>query len=371
MKKTTIQQPDNRMEWIRNIDKLAVSPEDAYFSHYEIASECKIVGVLDYEAGKIYCRFLTTEPDSRGLYHYVLRIQHPKVEDLLSINTTKSGYYFKGGEAGELIALFSVFFQCRFYLIANYRSIDGDSLGLKSEHDFIYKQCNPKKHPKIFDDRERKFFELPPFLDTVMKLKTELHQCFVLACSHYSRALKEVSIDSEMVFIRLVSAVEVLAKNFPLSKKDNPLNGHYLNKLILKEAFTPQQSQQLREILGIDSDNKVNIRKSKMSFVKFICKYSRGYFKGGNWKAKHVIIKKEKLSETLVAIYNARSSYLHNGEPMYLSMFMHDAGKWHTDPSLGMRIGNREFSGSIKLPYTYWFEDLVRYCLLQYLKSSS
>lgn len=33
-----------------------------------------------------------------------------------------------------------------------------------------------------------------------------------------------------------------------------------------------------------------------------------------------------------------------------------------------MIVDNRRVSGSDNLPYSYWFEDIVRHCLLKYLE---
>jgi hypothetical protein len=38
----------------------------------------------------------------------------------------------------------------------------------------------------------------------------------------------------------------------------------------------------------------------------------------------------------LACSYNARSAYLHSGEPMYLSMPIKGGERWDTDPTLGM-----------------------------------
>ena len=38
------------------------------------------------------------------------------------------------------------------------------------------------------------------------------------------------------------------------------------------------------------------------------------------------------------------------------------------DPLFDMIIDHRSFSRSDKLPYSYWFEDIVRHCLLKYLE---
>ncbi len=75
-----------------------------------------------------------------------------------------------------------------------------------------------------------------------------------------------------------------------------------------------------------------------------------------------------RFAEVLTAIYNARSAYLHAGEPMYLSIPIKGGEQWDTDPTFGMTIDNREFSADQKLPYAYFLDGLVRHCLLNYLK---
>ncbi len=61
-----------------------------------------------------------------------------------------------------------------------------------------------------------------------------------------------------------------------------------------------------------------NVRKSGKRFVRFIEKHSSGFFKGGNFKAKHLKIKPSNLGRVLNIIYTARSKYLHAGEPMFM-----------------------------------------------------
>ena len=363
---------DNRMAWIRNLERLSKSNKGSYYAEFEIASECRITGLLNYKGGKIMCSLFSMEKDENGLYHYLLRIKYPKYSGSYNEKADKKGYYFKGGEIGELLALFSLHFQCRFYLIATYHGeLTSRGIKTKSENSFLYKKvANEVIHPKIFSETGKNFTKgLSDFLYSVKKLNERKHQGFILACYHYARALKEVGVDSEMVFIRLVSAIETLSKEYKLSKADNPLNGGEFDRLFHGHSLSKEQLKQTKEILKVDSKGSIKIDKSKKKFIKFIEDFSKGSLKGGNWKAKHVKITRENLPKVITAIYDARSSYLHNGEPMYLSQFMHGAVKWDTDPSFGMVIDNREFTASQKLPYTYWFENVVRSCLLNYLYS--
>jgi len=363
------QKNDNRMAWIRNIEKLNDSNCKSYCVEYEIASECRIFGVLDYEDGKILCGGFSLEKDKNGLFHYLFKIQYPEYGQEPSNKPDKNGYYFRDGILGELLSLFSLYFQCRFYLVATYEGeLTKFGLKIKNEEDFLYRKINKAIHPKIFTESGRNFTKgLPDFLKSIIKLNDSKHQNFILACYHYAKSLKEVGVDSEMVFIRLVSAIEILSSQYVLNSKDNPLNDKEFSNLY-NPSLPQKQIEQLKEILWVSKKGKIQINKSKQKFIKFVYDYSKGFLRGGNWKAKHVKITRKHLSSVLTAIYDGRSRYLHDGEPMYLSRFMYGADKWDTDPSFGMFIDNRKFHSSQKLPYTYWFEDVVRSCLLNYLK---
>jgi hypothetical protein len=363
---------DNRMLWIRNIEKLeeSASPHN-YYAEYEIASECRIPGILNYGNGKILCG-LATSTATYGLYHYFIRFQYVGSQDpIYNKQANAKGYYFKDGVLGEILSLFSLYFQCRFYLIASYQGeLSGTGLKIKIPNDFLYRPCNHKIHPKIFHNNRNFAVGLSDFLDSIKSLKNNVHQQFALACYHYANALKEVGVDGEMVFIRLVSSIETLLKDFKLRKKDNPLNGAKLSSIFFKNRFSKPQAVQLRQILCVDNGGLIRVERIRRKFIKFMEAYSKGFLHGGNWKAKHCKIMKKDFPKILEAIYDARSAYLHNGEPMYLSQLMGVSYRWDTDPSCGMIIDNRTISKAKKLPYAYWFEDLVRHCLLQYLSAS-
>jgi hypothetical protein len=53
---------------------------------------------------------------------------------------------------------------------------------------------------------------------------------------------------------------------------------------------------------------------------------------------------------------------------MFLSQPLKSGEKWDTDPTSGMIVDNRSFPAGQKLPYAWFFEGLVRHCLLNYLK---
>lgn len=354
---------DNRMRWIRNLEKLSKKDAKSYFVECEIATECHITGVLDYNNGMILCGGLTIEKDQNGLYHYLLKVKYADDKESHCNNrANKKGYCFKDGILGELLAIFSLYFQCSFYLIATFSGeLTNHGLKIKTENRFIYRFCNPLIHPQIFSSKNRNFaIGLINFLDTIKSLDTKYHQQFILACYHYARSLKEIGVDSEMVFIRLVSAIETLSKFIKLNKNNDLFSGKAFEDIIKDDVLSRPEMEEFKKIF----ENK----KSKARFIAFVERYSGGSFKGGNYKAKHCKITKKQLPNVLRAIYDARSAYLHNGEPMYLSRPIHGGEKWDTDPSMGMIIDNRSFPASQKLPFTYFFEGIVRQCLLNFLK---
>jgi gamma-glutamylcyclotransferase len=356
---------DNRMGWIRNLEALAGGCQQ-YTVEYELGSECQIPGLLDYANGKIICASMNTEESRDGLWLYNLVLHYPLGPHDYNRKADEEGYYFKDGILGELLALMSVFFRCRFYFISSRLLPGNPSLGMtiKREYPFLRVKCNPGIHPPLFQNSNKNLASgFKELLDVVRGMDQKLHQDFILACHHYARAVKEVGVDPEMVFIRLVSAIETLSTNMPLDHKDDKLEKQGVTNLIEQSALSKQLKSELKTVF--------DVRKSRKKFVRFIEKHSSGFFKGGNFKAKLLKIKRANLGKILDVIYAARSKYLHAGEPMFLSQPIKGGEKWDIDPTAGMIADNRSFASSQKLPYAYFFEGLVRQCLVNYLKANS
>jgi len=55
---------------------------------------------------------------------------------------------------------------------------------------------------------------------------------------------------------------------------------------------------------------------------------------------------------------------------MFLSRVIRGLKTLDMDPIAGMIIDNRRVSASTKLPYTHFFEGLVRHCLVNFLKDN-
>ena len=352
------------MGWIRNLESLDGAQH--YTVEYELASECQIPGLLDYADGKIICAPMSIRESKDGLWLYNLILTYPFGRPCdVNRKVDEKGYYFKDSIVGELLALISLFFRCRFYLISSRDAPANRRQGLtiKTEYPFLRRSCNPGIHPPVFENGNKKFGkEVADFLDLARTLDVNLHQKFVLACHHYALALKEIGIDPEMIFIRLVSAIEALAKDMPLATKDDALEERTVIDLIEGSKLNGKLQNELKSVF--------EVRKSGKRFIRFVETHCAGFFKGGNFKAKHLKIKRTDLPKTLAVIYKARSRYLHEGESMSLITRIKGFDKWDLDPGEGV-VDNRLFPASKKLPHAYFFEGLVRKCILDYLQKNS
>ena len=382
---------DNRMGWVRILDHSSNADKDFRYAEWEFASEAQICGILNYADEKILCGPLTMYPDANGLYYYCLKIKYP-TKGFEEKKPRKSGYYFKEGEVGELLALFSLFFQARFYKVASYfGELNSQNTKIKTSYNFLHvKSVDYRQHPTVFKDRDRNFAEgLQEFLDLIRTLKPSLHESFILACYRYSQALQLIGMDDpELIFIKLSTAIEILLDKFELPKGTNSLGGEIFDDVFAKSSLTQEQTNQLKSILRVDKNGIIKYAPITIKFIEFIYAHTPHYFetrkveipsrsymvekdKELKERTKHSHITPENLKEILAIIYNARSRNLHDGEIMYASQIMYMDHNCDFDATLGGTDDNKKFEHTELLPYAHSFEDIVRHSLLEYLKSNS
>lgn len=366
-------QNDNRMLWIRNVESIKESDHPCFVEH-EFASEVYIPGVLNYENEKILCSLHTLEPDQKGLYHYLIRIRFsPSAGFTVNRAANKKGYYFKGGVFGELMSLFSLHFQCRFYHIASYEGeMTKTGLKVKTEYDFshrrIKKAGDEKIYPEIFDSKkERNFAEagLTELLNSVRNSDEKKHQGIALASYSYLRGLREIMLDEEMSFIRMVAAIETLSKNHKLKDPKNPLA--HLDEPI-KEMLNKAKPKSVKDELKLIFAEIAKHQELAQKFVEFITQNSKEFVKKEKDLNSYKITS-ENLEKWLRNIYKGRSSYLHEAEPMHLSRIVRGFEDTDVDLSHYTTIDNRQYTSSNKLPRIRWFGNIVRACLLNYIKA--
>lgn len=353
--KTDISALDNRMSWIRNLEQL--DSGNYYWMEYEIASEGCINGLFNWastsEEGLMLCACLDTVRDQSGLYYYLLKIKTAEFRGLA--RATKSGYVCPTGLIGELLSLFSLYFRRRFYLVASYfGELTHHGLKVRTRMPFIRVPCNPLLHSDVFSKKQDHWTgDIHPFLKSVINLDETYQPQFILAAYHYAEALKEIGINSEMVFVKLVSSIEALSSTIKLDKKDDPIAELNIDSLNL----TNDQKVEFREIL--------EGRKAMAKFRAFVKEYAMETFKGPQ-ESSLIKIGVKDLKKRLNAIYSARSAYLHIGEPMYLSQAV-PFEDWDMDSSVGVQMDRKLYVEKQKLPSILWFEGIVRSCLLNFL----
>jgi hypothetical protein len=322
-------------------------------------------GVLDYSNGRLLCGLLSIDRNKLGFYKYLLKIRVPNVQYVYNPDDASAkGYYFKEGAAGELISLFSLYFQCRFFLVAtNSGELTNHGLKIRTEYAPTMGSAMPLFDPEKTPGSAKRNFSigLAAFLDRIKGIPAQYHHSLILSAAHYSKALREFGIDEEMLFIRLVSGIEAVSRWVHLGPRHDPLSAVNIDDILKKESLSTKQIEELRRIF--------DHRKASEKFITFVESHCTGFFKGGNYKARHIHIGRPELRKVLETVYRSRSEYLHNGETMYLSHPMISGARWDTDPTYGMTIDHRKFSVRQKLPYSNFFQRLVRHSLLSFMAS--
>ena len=349
---------DNRMLWIRNLDGLDV--DTAETAEAELGSEAQVFGMLDYNNGAILCGLATGQPDEHGLYKYVLRLAYPPDTEYDWTQVTKKGYVYRDGTFGELSAIISFYLRVRMFVLSySELRISRTSAPHKVEFSVLRRRVDPRRDPIVFGrSYDRNFIHgLPGFLDTLRHLPQQHHYPVMMAIDHYARSLREIGLDDEMVFVRLVSAVEAASGEF---RPTDALSTRKISELVNVSVLSPSELKEIEKLFAT--------RRAKARFVEFLDRYSKGFIKGGRTKAPHTRVTRSNLRDLLSNIYDARSNYLHRGDPMYLSEAIPHDPKWHTDATVGRHWQSRKFTTREKMPYIHFFHRLVRHALLAYIE---
>lgn len=355
---------DERMGWILLLEECQSINEDNYsFIDYEICSEVRIPGVLNYK-NLLLCH-IYEERNDNGLYSYILRVRFPEKEFKFDEQKySKDGYYFSGGIIGELLSIFSFYFRTRFYLRAMITGeITEQETRTRHEYKFDYHKCDVYSNIEMVQDGGRNWAHehgLSSFLDDLLLIDQKYHLKLMISLHLYSESIKDIGSDCQLFFIKMVSSVESLLEFIP---KDHDHLDKKLSQLVTNGHFSGDEGEQIYSWL--------NNRSIRQRFCSFFTLYSSGFFKGGKRNAPHCHIRRGDLSNYIKRIYDARSKYLHSGVPMYLSTDLRqkDAMLWDLDPTCGKMSDRRNISSSTKLPRVRWFEGISHHCIQGFIKS--
>ncbi len=369
---------DNRMLWIRELERRSAvqSPDDQtrYAHEHELVSECEIHGRLYYEEGLLSSWWTGSNSYISGLQTYALRLDLATAEEFKRtesgdlILTASEGGYFSRSLEDELISLMSLWLHTRFFWVhCTSGEPSRNSISHRYGDPFTYnapKNRAQRKSTLFKGSRKTKktMLSVSAILDAVKTLPVDVHRRYYLAAAHYADAIRWIGHNDEIAYIKLVSAIEVLAYREELSEDELPKN---LRSLIDANP-THFSGIEKAELLSY-----LNQRKIRFKFVQFLRKYSDGYFTGRPTTPEHCLVTEATFEQFANAIYKARSRFLHEGEPMWISdeRVRDDTEErgWDLDGSFGMVRDQHEWSGSEVIPTVLFFEEIVRHCLLNYL----
>jgi hypothetical protein len=346
----------HQMFWVRILDALAARGAEPSVIEAEVAAEVLIPGMLTYADHAIVFGPTTFAPDASGLYKYLLRVKSPTPGEPIAFDTvlktsSRGGYLLPGAPVTELVALFSLALQARLFVLATVeRPLDPQYLPRKTDCD-VLRATGDLGHQDglLFSSLEdRNIVSLPPLLDAIRRIPAKHHLELAVAADHYARAVRTIGLDAEMVFVRLVSAIERVMPEHPSDSLSE--------KLLALEGLSDAEREELKVTL--------QARRARVRFVAFLDRYSKGFFDGEPKEPAHTQVTPENLPDVATAIYRARSGYLHGGDPMYVSRRMGQFPAWHMEPTVGKWEQNRAFTAAQKLPTTEFFHRLVRHCIL-------
>ena len=367
MSKKSNTSTDKRMLWIIQFEENKKnSNAQASYYDYEISSEIKICGFLNYDNGCMCCRLLDFNKNIDGLYGYTIRIKQvntyaeEKQFDLSQYS--KNGYFHSGGIIGELISIFSVFFSARFFLISS-TSIFGEFSFDKLPSRIFYSlkkylKPNIDSNLEMFSEQDRNWIEgnkLPLFLDKIKQIDGKYHQSLINSFYWYSEAIREIGHNNELFYIKMVSCIEALLGNEKYSDRLD----EKMRSVLENADFTKKETDQIESWL--------DHRNIKKRFCKFLIKYSKGFPIESKNNKNH--IQSDEYESFFKRIYDARSGYLHEGMPMFISVDYkgEKQSKFDIDGSLGEFADRKFFDPKKQLPRPRWFERIVNYCLKKYI----
>lgn len=353
--------------------------------HYILASEKYITGHITLHSpfGKerLSIRLWQTEKDRDGLYKYIVifsygtSLSNTEERQKETQDRMKSfhedgefskplkkvdGYRFHGSQIEEICCLLSLRFQARFYLLFRFDD------HMKIDFDWSFFPVKKSAHPTIFDPEESSGnnfnHHFQPFLESIKSIEPIRHQALAFSAYFYREALHSIGVNNNIVLTHLVSAVESLID----SERNKMLVDKLKEKIKDDEDFSSDERGSIY--------NAVSHIGVKKAFIAFLLNHSSTWpeFKKDTDPEWHLKITNKdsgiySLGEILKRIYDARSTYLHEGVPIFIEQGRYDGQ--HFSLSRGAIIDNVSYLEEEKLPYLWVIDDLVRFSILNFINS--
>ena len=373
---------DNRMRcitYIKELEQYEV-PSDNFFidsaTEYEYFSDSRICGVFTIgEKHPITFRMVEFEENEFGYHRYILRIPTIINPTILGTMTNEEyskkiidnfdsaredGYYFKEGLAGELICIFAVCLRARFYLR---NQINRDKNGPSSKMTYpVFLPSTVSEYKTIFDDKKKNLTsDVIPFFQKVSSLPDKGHFNIIHAFREYHEALKNIGIDHDISYLKLVVAIEGIAT---IEKNDRPS---------FEEDF-PECFKSLQK--SKEKLSEISKMWENRGSIKSVTAFFNKYLLQGNLEfAQTTYVDKVgqqqviPFKKTVGRIYDARSKYVHEGLQMFISK--NSSGSSPYESILGGVQDRKKISVDEMLPLISYFDNIVNTSLIAYVEKNA
>lgn len=373
---------DNRMQcitYIKELEQYEV-PADNFFigyaTEYEYFSDSRICGVFTIgEKHPITFRMVESEENEFGYHRYILRI--PTIINPVILGTMtneeyskkiidnftearEDGYYFKEGLAGELICIFAVCLRARFYLR---NQVNRDNKGPSTKITYpVFLPSTVSEYKAIFDDKKKNLTsDVIPFFQKVASLPDKGHFNIIHAFREYHEALKNIGIDHDITYLKLVVAIEGITT---IEKKDRPS---------FQDDF-PECFKLLQECK--EKLNKISKLWENRGSISSVTSFFDKYLLSDNPEFTETICMNEKGEKSLLPfrktvdrIYDARSKYVHEGLQMLISK--NSFTDSYYEPILGGVRDRKKITVDEMLPMISYFDSIVNVSLIAYVEKNA
>jgi Apea-like HEPN len=211
-------------------------------------------------------------------------------------------------------------------------------------------------------------FPVPLVLDEIQRinpfilnstLDDSFIQIFLTAAKFYAQALQMYERDSEVSYLHLVTAIEILS-NFQSTHPTDFYDATTKNYLAVVRKGLPDGIKIANHFKGKMLSIKKKFVATMMDLV------DEDFFTRSESSEEFGRLKRESLKKTVSAAYDLRSKYVHTGVPF---------GKWIED-SIGIKnrevqfgcpvVDNKAYGNTLASAPTFvGLERLARYCLLK------
>jgi len=190
--------------------------------------------------------------------------------------------------------------------------------------------------------------------------ETKFKQTFTACAKYYLQALQAIEYDSEIAYLHLVTAGEILANYHEYNDKD------IIDSVTLRDLNIVENCDNCGKIVGKSFRSK--FRSIKRRFVKTICdSIEDDFFDSPETDKRFSVFTKESFEKNIMAAYDLRSQYVHSGIPF---------GNWiskspfQTDTLVGQPVvGNKEIAKILKyVPTFIGLERTIRYVLIKFME---